>query len=165
MKNTMNNMENTEEEKKNKKKALIFIIILLLAVMAVEGALLYKKLTYTGASVTAVIQDGTEELNDPDTGNLRISINTDVTVIDDTMQNLDFANYNKNRYLRCRIKYGNDYIYDSGLLPENKVLVGDFVDTDKLEKGDNDVIAEVYSYSLDEEEIGQTNVQLVMNVE
>jgi flagellar basal body-associated protein FliL len=157
-------MENTEA-KKSKKKALIFIIVLLLAVMAVEGTLLYKKLTYTGASVTAVIQDGTEELNDPDTGNLRISINTDVTVMDDTMQNLNFANYNKNRYLRCRLKYGNDYIYDSGLLGENKVLVGDFVDTDKLEKGDNDIIAEVYSYSLDEEEIGQTNVQLVMNVE
>jgi hypothetical protein len=147
-----------------KNKILLIVIVLLLIIIGI-GILLYLNQD-DGVSKTAVIQTDTkEELNDPSSGNLRIKICPVVTVKDDTMQNLNFANYNQDRLLECKIKCGGKYVYDSGYLPQSKILVGDFVDTSGLSKGENEALAEIYSYSLDKKPIGQTNVELTLNVQ
>ena len=88
----------------------------------------------------------------------------EVTVKDNTMQNLNFCNYNEDRLLKCKLKLKDSYIYESVLLQEGSLLEGDFVDTTKLKKGENEVLAEVYSYNTDGTLMGQTNVIIVLNL-
>ncbi len=138
------------------------IVTLLLLLVQCEG----EEEEYTGPSRTAVIQQNQEEpLNETGSGTIRIVINPVVQVLDDTMQNLGFCNYNKDRLLQCRIKAGEHYVYDSGLLPEGTELAGDFVDTEYLQTGENAALAEIYSYDLDENLIGQTNVKIKLDLQ
>jgi hypothetical protein len=157
-------------EKKNTTKTVILVIIVLLlvAMLAVASGLLYKqyKSEDTGPSKTAVIKtNDDEELTDPAEGSIRVKINPYVQIIDDTMQNLMFCNYNKDRMLKCKIKVGDTYVYDSGYLAEGNILVGDFIDTSVLSSGENDAIAEIYSYTVDYEKVGQTNVKMTLTMQ
>ena len=161
--------ENVNQNGKDKKKKTT-IVILILVIVALVAALAITSchfLNDNGPSRTAVIeQDNDTDLNDVDTtGQLRIKINPVITVKNDTMQNLNFCNYNEGRLLQCKIKVGDNYVYDSGLLKEGEILKGDFVEMKYLKKGANEALAEVYSYSPEEEPIGQTNVKVTLTVE
>lgn len=163
------NTENTNTSGNDKKKkTLIIILIIVIAALAVAlGFTVVHMLNDNGPSRTAVIeQDNDTDLNDVDTtGQLRIKINPVIKVKNDTMQNLNFCNYNEGRLLQCKIKVGDNYVYDSGLLEEGEILKGDFVEMKHLKKGENEALAEIYSYSPEEEPIGQTNVKITLTVE
>jgi hypothetical protein len=161
--------EKEEEEEENKKKTvlLVIIILLLVSILIVASGLLYKEYTSkdTGPSKTAVIRENEEvELTDPSEGSIRVKINPYVQIQDGTMQNLMFCNYNKDRLLKCKIKVGSTYVYDSGYLSEGNILVGDFIDTSVLKAGENEAIAEIYSYTVDYEKVGQTNVKMTLTM-
>ena len=114
---------------------------------------------------TAVIQtDIKEELSDTSDGQIRVKINPVVDVEGKTMNNLNFANYNEGRLLRCKILSGEQYIYDSGLIEPGDMLIGDFIQAEKLSKGLNEAIAEIYSYDMTESPLGQTNVKITLNL-
>ena len=164
-KNTENT--NTGGNDKKKKTLIIILIIVIAALAAALGFTVVHVLNDNGPSRTAVIeQDNETERNDADeTGQLRIKINPVITVKNDTMQNLNFCNYNEGRLLQCKIKVGDNYVYDSGLLEDGSVLKGDFVETKYLKKGENEALAEIYSYSPEEDPIGQTNVKVTLTVE
>jgi hypothetical protein len=163
-------IQEEEEEKGAKRRTiiLVIIIILLTGMLAFAGSLLYKqyKAENTGPSRTAVIQTNEEEeLTDPTEGSIRIKINPYVQILEETMQNLMFCNYNKDRLLKCKIKVGDTYVYDSGYLSEGNILVGDFIDTSALTTGENEAIAEIYSYTVDYEKVGQTNVKMTLSMQ
>ena len=153
-----------EREKRQRRLILVLLAALLITLILLLAQCQGEE--YSGPSTTAVIQQNPQEVVDAaGSGTIRIVINPVVQVLDDTMQNLGFSNYNKDRLQRCRIKVGERYVYDSGLLPEGSVLAGDFVDTEYLQEGDNDALAEICSYDLDENLIGQTNVQIRLNLQ
>lgn len=150
------------KKEKNKYILIIIILIILLIASIIAGTVIYINKPVQGA--TAVIQKQNEELTDNSGGRVRIKINPFVTVKDNTMQNLNFCNYNEDRLLKCKLKLKDSYIYESVLLQEGSLLEGDFVDTTKLKKGENEVLAEVYSYNTDGTLMGQTNVIIVLNL-
>ena len=152
---------------KKEKHALRVLILLLAVSLAVIMMLLVAQCQEeTGPSKTAVISLNEEEpLNQLESGSIRIVISPVVQVMDDTMQNLGFCNYNENRLLQCRIKVGTQYVYDSGMLSEGSELIGDFVETKYLQEGENDAIAEIYSYTPEQEPVGQTNVRIKLHLQ
>ena len=160
------NIEKKDDDKKKKRLIIIFIIIILILSLVI-GLMACQLLDGDKPSKTAVIeQDTQEELNDvEETGQLRIKINPVVTVKNDTMQNLNFCNYNDERLLQCKIKVGEDYVYIGEKLKPSEILKGDFVDMKHLKTGENEALAEIYSFSLAGDAIGQTNVKMTLNVE
>lgn len=159
---------NEQEEKKDKKIIIIILLLIIILLIGVLGFTVVKMMNNnpTPGQTAVIEQDDETELNDADaTGQIRIKINPVINVKNDTMQNLNFCNYNEGRLLQCKIKVGEDYVYDSGFLKEGEILKGDFVDMKYLKSGENEAMAEVYSYTLDEEPIGQTNVKVTLTVE
>ena len=122
--------------------------------------------------MTAVIEKAPEEeLNDTSGGSIRIKLSPSVTVRNDTLQNLNFCNYNEERLMRCRILCGDVCIYESGYLEEGEILVGDLLNSDGKEllkssdAGVQEALVEVYSFDMDRNQVGQTNVKIKLHVE
>ena len=116
-------------------------------------------------SRTAVIVQTDEELNDMSSGQVRVRINSAVQIYEETMQDLAFANLNQDRQLQCKIKVGDTYVYNSGLVKSGDIVQADVVDISALKQGKNQATAEIYSYNMDKELIGQTNtiIDLYLN--
>ena len=156
-------MESTNEKNKIQK---ILIIVLLIAVVLM-GVWLFYALHSDDleTSKTAVIVQTDEELNDMGGGQLRIRINSAVQIYENTMQDLAFANLNEDRQLQCKIKVGDTYVYNSGLVKSGDIIQADVVDISALKQGKNQATAEIYSYDMDNELISQTNtiIDLYLN--
>lgn len=150
----------SENKKIRQQRVCIILLLVLLIIM------FFRQCTDSYKPVeTAVIEENPQvQLTDSEKGEIRIKINPAIDVRNKTMQNINFCNYNKDRLLRCRIKSGDQYIYDSGFLAEGNMLKGDYIRTDGLDKGQNEVIAEVYSYDTSENLLGQTNVKITLNL-
>ncbi|MEY8368159.1 hypothetical protein AALA24_05255 [Anaerovoracaceae bacterium 42-11] len=156
-------MESTNEKNKKQK---ILIVVLLIAVVLMGVGLFYALHTDSlETSKTAVIVQTNEKLNNMNDGQLRIRINSAVQIYEETMQDLAFANLNKDRQLQCKIRVGDTYVYDSGLIKSGDVVQADIVDTSTLKKGKNQATAEIYNYNMDNELIGQNNtiIDLYLN--
>lgn len=97
----------------------------------------------------------------------RYRMNTTMTIIKDTIQDLNFENVNEGKYLRIKIKkdYKNDkdYIYDSGLVPYGKKVTADTL-LKSVDPGTYETIAEVYVYNENEEQTAQTNFEIKLIV-
>ena len=100
----------------------------------------------------------------PENDSIRIKINTAITVKGSIMQNLNFANDNEDRLLRCRIVHGGECIYDSGLLAYGDMLKSDFINAASLASGINMAVAEIYSYDMSENLQSQTDVNVSLDV-
>ena len=102
-----------------------------------------------------------------DQSSTRYRLNTTLTVAKNTIQNLDFENINEGKYLRLKIKldYENDtdYIYDSELVPFGKKVTADTLLKD-VPAGTYHTIAECYSYSMEKEQLSQTNFKITLIV-
>lgn len=158
----MNVSQNTEVKKEEKKKKPLLIIILILIILILLGALAFFLLNNN--SKTAIIVDTDMQLQDVDAdGQLRVKMNPYINIQEDTMQNLEFYNLNEGRYLQLKIKVGDKYVYEGPMLETGKVIKGDLIDTKNLPKGETEAIAEIYSYSLEEKPMGQTNVEVILN--
>ena len=100
-----------------------------------------------------------------DQSSTRYRLNTTLTVAKNTIQNLDFENINEGKYLRLKIKldYENDtdYIYDSELVPFGKKVTADTLLKD-VPAGTYHTIAECYSYSMEKEQLSQTNFKITL---
>ena len=148
----------------NRKGTLIIILLLVLVLMGV-GLFNAGPIEEQRIQKTAVIVQTDEALNDMKNGQLRIRINSAVQIQADTMQNLAFANLNKNRKLQCKIKVNDVYVYDSGFVETGDVVQADVIDTTALKEGKNTATAEIYNYNMNQELIGQTNtvIDLYLN--
>ena len=156
-------MESTNEKNKKQK---ILIIVLLIAVVLMGVWLFYAlHADDLETSKTAVIVQTDEELNGMGGGQLRIRINSAVQIYENTMQDLAFANLNEDRQLQCKIKVGDTYVYNSGLVKSGDIVQADVVDISALKQGKNQATAEIYSYDMDNELISQTNtiIDLYLN--
>ncbi len=156
-------MESTNEKSKKQK---ILIIVLLIAVVLMGVWLFYAlHADDLRTSKTAVIVQTDEELNDMSSGQIRVRINSAVQIYEETMQDLAFANLNQDRQLQCKIKVGDTYVYNSGLIQSGDIIQADVVDISALKQGKNQATAEIYSYDMDKELIGQTNtiIDLYLN--
>ena len=102
-----------------------------------------------------------------DQSSTRYRMNTTITVVQNTIQNLDFENINENKYLRVKIKldYDNDtdYIYDSELVPFGKKVTADTL-LKEVPAGTYHAVAECYSYSSEKEQLSQTNINITLIV-
>ena len=124
----MESTENTNE--KNKKQKILIIVLLIAVVMLGVGLFHALHSDDLETSKTAVIVQTNEELSDTSGGQVRIRINSAVQVYEDTMQDLAFANLNEGRQLQCRIKVGDTYVYNSGLIKSGDIVQADVIDTD-----------------------------------
>lgn len=156
-------MESTNE--KNKKQKILIIVLLIAVVLMGVGLFYALHSDDLETSKTAVIVQTDEELNDMSSGQLRIRINSAVQIYEETMQDLAFANLNKDRQLECKIKVGDTYIYDSGFIQTGDIVQADVIDTSVLQQGKNTATAEIYSYDMDKELVSQTNtiIDLYLN--
>lgn len=110
--------------------------------------------------------DTTETVNNNDS-TTRYRLNSTITVAKNTIQNLDFENVNEGKYLRIKIKLNKDdtdYIYDSELVPFGKKIVSDTLNRTDVPAGTYKTIAECYVYSLEKEQIAQTNFEITIIV-
>lgn len=153
------------EIKEKNRRQKIAIIVLMLAVITMSIGLYFSLQRNDNTSKTAVIVQSSEKLNDMRSGQLRIRINSAVQIYGETMQDLAFSNLNKDRQLQCKIKVGDTYVYDSGLVKSGDIVQADVVDTSVLQKGKNPATAEIYNYNMEHALIGQTNtmIELYLN--
>jgi len=152
-------VEVVEKKKSGKKIALIVILVLIIAAL---GTAVY--FLATQEHQTAVITETQEQLSTPDEDNmLRVKMNTGIIVQEGTMQNLEFYNLNEGRYLQLKIKVGDEYVYESQYLAQGEVIKADIIDEGKLKDGSNEALAEIYSYDLDKNLIGQRNVEITLS--
>ncbi|NBH60601.1 hypothetical protein D1155_02800 [Anaerotruncus sp. 80] len=156
----MESTENTNE--KNKKQKILIIVLLIAVVMLGVGLFHALHSDDLETSKTAVIVQTNEELSDTNGGQVRIRINSAVQVYEDTMQDLAFANLNEDRQLQCKIKVGDTYVYNSGLIKSGDIVQADVIDTSALQQGKNTATAEIYSYDMGKDLIGQTNTIIAL---
>lgn len=108
----------------------------------------------------------TSEVHNDETST-RYRMNTTITVVQNTIQNLDFENINEGKYLRVKIKLDpdndTDYIYDSELVPFGKKVTSDTL-LKEVPAGTYQTIAECYSYSLEKEQLAKANVKITLIV-
>ncbi len=135
-----------EENKIQQQRICIIVLIALLIIMLF---IMLGQCSQSGETgQTAVIEENPQvELTDAENGIIRIKISPVIDIRNKTMQNMNFCNYNQGRLLRCKIKFGEEYVYDSGFLAEGKILKGDFIRDEGLAPGNNEAIAEIYSKS------------------
>lgn len=153
------------EIKERNRRQKIVIMVLMSAVITLSIGLYFSLQQNDNISKTAVIVQSSEKLNDMRSGQLRIRINSAVQIYGETMQDLAFANLNKDRQLQCKIKVGDICVYDSGFVKSGDIVQADVVDISVLQKGKNPAIAEIYNYNMEHELIGQTNtmIELYLN--
>ena len=147
------------ESSKNKQ---VIVIITLSALLCLSLAIV----TCLSAAdhPTAILAETNNSLEDPDeTGKIRVKMNTCINVYENTMQDIDFFNLNKNRFMKLKIVIEDEEIYESSYIAEGEVLEADLIDVKALKKGENNALAEVYSYTLNKELIGQRNVEITLN--
>jgi len=143
----------------------IIVLVMLILLITASAVICWQYQTIHSQPPTAVIENNDkEELTDTSTGMIRIKINPFITIKNGTMQNLNFCNYNEDRLLVCKIKVNDTYIYESDYVDEGNILKGDYIETGCLEKGGNEALAEIYSFSKEKEPMGQTNVKIVLSL-
>ncbi len=110
----------------------------------------------------------TSETVNTDSAKTRYRLNTTLTVVQNTIQNLNFENVNKDKYVRVKIKLDHDkdtdYIYDSELIPYGKKVTSDTLLTTDVPKGTYHTIAECYVYNMEKEQLAQTNFKITLIV-
>lgn len=144
-----------------KKDKKIIIGLLILLIVAISAAAFF----FLQEDKTAVIVNTDQKLQNVDaTNQLRIKINPQIEVKENTMQNLYFQNVNENRYMQCKIKLegAEEYIYESQLLKQGEIIQADVIDESQLRKGYNDATAEIYTYDLNKEKTAQRDVGIVL---
>lgn len=143
---------------KREKKIIIGLVIALVVALCFAGYMLFLRDT-----PTAVLTDTNESLQDADkTNQLAVKMNPSIIVEEGTMQNINFYNLNKNRLLKLIIAVDGEKIYESDFIEPGKIMKADVIDENKLEKEETEAVAEIYSYSLEKEHIGQTNVEITL---
>ena len=130
------------------------IIAILAAIVVIAGVFITVAIIN---SDKAEIADETVETYDTSDGNVRLRINTDISVEDGVMTNLGFWNVNKDRIMECKIKIDDNYVYESPKIETGKKIVSDKLDNSGLEPGSYEAVAEIRSYA-GEDLSGQTNI-------
>ena len=110
-----------------------------------------------------IVEDTTVELKDTSDGNIRVKLNPVVDVENGLLQNLNFSNFNEERLLKIKIKVDDEYIYESDFIKPSEVLEKDYIRDNNIELDGKEAIAEIYSYTIDKEMVGQTNVVIELN--
>lgn len=145
---------------------LIFILLgILLIGLGIAAWLLWPKQTEEVPKNRYIEDVKTPERN-TDNASTRYRFNTTMTIIKDTIQNLNFENLNKGKQLRIVIKADpkdKDPIYDSGMIPEGSVVNADVL-SKSIDKGEYNTIAECYAYDKDENQLSQTNFEIKLIV-
>lgn len=147
-------MYREENKKKNRLiKGLIAVILILLLLLIKQCSAPNK---------TAVIEVNNKDIQEIQDGQIRIRMNPSITVKHETMQDMEFCNYNEDRLMKLNIKINGASVYESQFIKPGEILKADIIDTGMLKEGDNDAIAEIHTYSISEAPIGQTNVKIVL---
>ena len=76
------------------------------------------------------------------------------------LYDLGFGGYNENRLLKVKMKVGEQYIYESGYVKPSRVMDETFFEKIMEDVKSTDCMAEIYSYTLDEELIGVQKMEL-----
>ena len=150
---------------------LLLLLLLLLIGFGIYMLLTSNKQVPENPQINRYIEDAETETLNADSSSTRYRFNTTMTVIKDTIQNMNFENVNEEKYLQIKIKLhpdDEDYIFDSGLIPPGKMLTGDALLT-HIEPEEYETIAECYSYGKiseeDFEQLSQTNFEIKLVVQ
>lgn len=157
-------MENKTEKISKNTASKIVITILLVLLLILGGIVAYMALS-DGDDKTAIITNADESLTNVDDSNeLRVKMNTSLRIAKDTIQDLQFYNLNKDRYMECKIRLdGEDsYVYESPMIKEGEVIAADIIDTKDIKEGTNKAVAEVYAYNMDKNLTKQTNINITL---
>ena len=76
------------------------------------------------------------------------------------LYDLGFGGYNENRLLKVKMKVGEQYIYESGYVKPSQVMDETFFEKIMKDVQSKECMAEIYSYTLDEELIGVQKMEL-----
>ena len=157
-------MEEMKEKsiKRNKlkerfKTVLIIVLIIIIILLLLRGC------NGDESKQAVIVEDTTVELKDTSDGNIRVNLNPVVDVENCLLQNLNFSNFNEERLLKIKIKVDDEYIYESDFIKPSEVLEKDYIRDNNIELDGKEAIAEIYSYTIDKEMVGQTNVVIELN--
>ena len=157
-------MEEMKEKsiKRNKlkerfKTVLIIVLIIIIILLLLRGC------NGDESKQAVIVEDTTVELKDTSDGNIRVKLNPVVDVENGLWQNLNFSNFNEERLLKIKIKVDDEYIYESDFIKPSEVLEKDYIRDNNIELDGKEAIAEIYSYTIDKEMVGQTNVVIELN--
>ena len=112
--------------------------------------------------INRYIEENKTEIVNEDSSATRYRFNTTMTIVKDTIQNINFENVNEKKQLQIKIKLhpdDKDYIYDSGLIPHGQIVKADTL-LKHAEPGEYSTIAECYSYNEGGEQQSQTNFEV-----
>jgi hypothetical protein len=139
------------------KTVLIIVLIIIIILLLLRGC------NGDESKQAVIVEDTTVELKDTSDGNIRVKLNPVVDVENGLLQNLNFSNFNEERLLKIKIKVDDEYIYESDFIKPSEVLEKDYIRDNNIELDGKEAIAEIYSYTIDKEMVGQTNVVIELN--
>ena len=157
----MNNEKDYSSRKGKLKERIKTITIIVLIIIII--ILLLRGCSGEPNNTTQIIDDDKTTLQDTTGGEIRIKFSPVVTISNGVMEELNFCNYNENRILKLKIMVNGDYVYESKQINAGEILVSDLINTKSLQRGENEAIAEVYSYTSEGELMGQTNVEFKLD--
>ena len=146
---------------------LFLIIIPLLIIGLIMGVYYSTRPQPEEVIINRYIEEAdTSEVN-VKPGSTQYKLNTTLTVVKSTIQDLNFENVNEGKYLQLKIKLHEDdeeYVYDSNLVPFGQKVTADTLLRDDVPAGTYKTIAECYVFSLDKKQIAQTNFVVTLIV-
>lgn len=149
-----------------RKKLFVIIFIIFLALFTIGGCFALNQ--SDSKDEYEHFNRYVEEVQDDDVNNTigqtRFKFNTTVHVKKNTIQDLGFKNINEGKTQVMKIKLNDDYVFDSKKIPFKKQLTADVL-LKKVNKGEHDVLAEVYTYNDKDVKVNQTNFKMKMVVE
>ncbi len=152
--------ENSSKRNKLKERFKTVLIIVLIIIIIL---LLLRGCDGDESKQAVIVEDTTVELKDTSDGNIRVKLNPVVDVENGLLQNLNFSNFNEERLLKIKIKVDDEYIYESDFIKPSEILEKDYIKDNNIELDGKEAIAEIYSYTIDKEMVGQTNVVIELN--
>lgn len=145
---------------------LILFIIIALLLTGLMVTIFFMLSRPEEVLINRYIEENDTEIVNTNHSATRYRMNTTMTVIKGTIQNLNFENVNENKYLRIKIlkdASSSEYIYDSGFVPYGKKIVADVL-SENIATGTYNTLAEVLVYDENKEQVVQTNFEVKLIV-
>ncbi len=142
-------------------------LILLAVCVGIAMFFLAKGKKHEIPEVNRYIENAESPERNNDMTATRYRFNTTLTVIKNTIQDLNFENLNRHKQLRITIKAApgdKELIYDSGLIPEGRMVTADVLKK-KPGPGTYKTVAECFAYDEKGRLQSQTNFEVRLSVQ
>ena len=137
--------------------ALLIIIVIILLLTKCDGRAEIPIETVISANPDTEVQ-----LEPADSGKVRVRVNSYIRVKNGKISNLEFANFNETLLMELTLVANERTLYESSRIGPGESIQEVRVDSQLLERGENEAIANIRYYQPDGTYDGETNFDIIL---